>query len=286
MSNVRPGCVDYSKFDAMDFSDDSDDERERQEREERYRVQEEQEARRRREETGGEEDDDEDDEDFVAEDGDSYEEEDDESYYSEDDEEGSYDDEESDESEEDSVCALCRILLTEPSIIHQRRQNRGGNNGLSIAYGDCGHAYHLDCVQQWLISGPNSSSGCCALCSQSWNFASIERISDDDLAQWRQTGQRQYGQNRDSWVDEQLRKPRPRHVVPEATLSQLKQAWFPGTTVDDKGNVRQNEGEGGDDENGEDEDSGYQKPSAEDANKIERFCANCHQASPPYRCSR
>ena len=284
MSNVRPGCVDYSKFDAMDFSDDSDDERERREREERYRVQEEQEARRRREEEGGEDDDD--DDDYDEEEDDSYDEEEDDSYYSEDDEEGSYDDEESDESEDEDVCALCRILLTEPSIIYQRRQNRGNNNGLSIAYGDCGHAYHLDCVQQWLIRGPNNSIGCCALCSRNWNFASIERISEDDLVQWRQTGQRQYGQNRDSWVDEQLRKPRPRQVVPEATLSQLKQAWFPGTTVDDKGNVHQNEDDGGNYEDDDAEDDGHQKPSAEDGNKIERFCANCHQASPPYRCSR
>jgi hypothetical protein len=279
--NVRPGCVDYSKFDAMDFSDDSDDEREREEREERYRVQEEQEARRRREAAGQDDDDSEYDEEDSSYD---YDEEDDSyaSEYDEDEEDGSYDDDEEEEEDDDDefvTCALCRVLLTEPSIIYQVGQNRRGNDGLSIAYGDCGHGYHLDCVQRWL-SVSKHPPGCCAICSQAWNFASIVRIPDDDLANWRLNGQRQMEEGRSSWVDDQLRKPHPRRVVPDATLSQLKQAWFPDTTVDDKGNVRQN---GRDEEDDEEED---RKPSAEGETKTERFCANCHRPSPSYRCSR
>jgi len=56
----RPGTVDYSKFDNLDFSDDSEDEREREEREERYRIQDEQDrrkAKRLREERNGDSDD-------------------------------------------------------------------------------------------------------------------------------------------------------------------------------------------------------------------------------------
>ena len=42
--------------------------------------------------------------------------------------------------------------------------------GLSIAWGTCGHVFHLDCIQRWL-----TSRSVCPLCNREWEFAKIER---------------------------------------------------------------------------------------------------------------
>ena len=69
------------------------------------------------------------------------------------------------------TCAICRNSLNEPSIEYQANPSPTNDNGLSIAFGPCGHELHLDCIQRWL-----RTRSVCPLCNKEWDFAKIERI--------------------------------------------------------------------------------------------------------------
>ena len=69
------------------------------------------------------------------------------------------------------TCAICRNSLNEPSIEYQANPSPNNENGLSIAFGTCGHDFHLDCIQRWL-----KTRSVCPLCNKEWDFSKIERI--------------------------------------------------------------------------------------------------------------
>eukprot|EP00941_MAST-03F_sp_MAST-3F-sp1_P000205 g205.t1 len=71
------------------------------------------------------------------------------------------------------TCAICRNKLTEPSIEYQANPTAANESGLSIAWGLCGHVFHLDCIQRWL-----KTRNTCPICSKEWEFSKIERILD------------------------------------------------------------------------------------------------------------
>ena len=57
-----------------------------------------------------------------------------------------------------STCAICRNYIFEPSI------NATTNESCAVV-GQCGHAYHFECISNWLKTRHN-----CPLCNAKWAY--------------------------------------------------------------------------------------------------------------------
>ena len=64
------------------------------------------------------------------------------------------------------TCAICRNKLYEPSIEAQANPGLADDAGYSIAWGCCGHVFHLDCISRWL-----KTRSVCPLCNREWEYA-------------------------------------------------------------------------------------------------------------------
>jgi E3 ubiquitin-protein ligase RBX1 len=73
------------------------------------------------------------------------------------------------------ACAICRNSLCDPSIEFEANPSQNNKNGLSIAFGMCGHVYHLDCVQRWL-----NKQVICPLCQKQWEYERMESLAGHD----------------------------------------------------------------------------------------------------------
>merc|ERR1711935_751045 len=71
------------------------------------------------------------------------------------------------------TCAICRNPLSEPSLEWQAGNET--DQGVQIAWGTCGHVFHLDCIGKWL-----KTRNFCPLCNQEWDFAKVEKIGGYD----------------------------------------------------------------------------------------------------------
>ena len=69
------------------------------------------------------------------------------------------------------TCAICRNPLNTPSIEYQANPSPANEGGLQIAFGSCGHVFHLDCIQRW-----RKTRSVCPLCNKEWEDSKYERI--------------------------------------------------------------------------------------------------------------
>ena len=72
------------------------------------------------------------------------------------------------------AAAACRALPRAARHPSPSRADPGlaDDAGYSIAWGCCGHVFHLDCISRWL-----KTRSVCPLCNREWEFAKIEKIA-------------------------------------------------------------------------------------------------------------
>ena len=71
----------------------------------------------------------------------------------------------------DRTCAVCRNQLDTPSISFAVDPSSTGGN--QVVSGQCGHAFHKDCILRWL-----STRTVCPICSNEWVVERVEGIDN------------------------------------------------------------------------------------------------------------
>ena len=69
------------------------------------------------------------------------------------------------------TCAICKFPITEPSVEYLANPTPVFNAGLKVAFGACGHCFHLDCLEKW-----RKTRGTCPLCQKEWDMLKVEVI--------------------------------------------------------------------------------------------------------------
>jgi RING-box protein 1 len=67
------------------------------------------------------------------------------------------------------TCAICRNSLEEPSIEYDT--NKEDNSSFTVAFGECNHAFHQDCIQRWL-----KTRSVCPMCNHGWEYSKLQQI--------------------------------------------------------------------------------------------------------------
>nr|UXY87514.1 ring-box protein 1 [Cryptomonas sp.] len=77
-------------------------------------------------------------------------------------------------------CAICRNHFREPSIeyqsnktLHQRHISTEYDDTHLIGLGNCGHSFHIDCIERWLHEHQK-----CPLCARIWIYNKISEIEE------------------------------------------------------------------------------------------------------------
>ena len=63
-------------------------------------------------------------------------------------------------------CAICRNHIMEPCIQCQPNAMTDTENECVAAWGTCNHAFHLHCINKWLLT-----RNACPLDNKTWQFA-------------------------------------------------------------------------------------------------------------------
>ena len=70
------------------------------------------------------------------------------------------------------VCGICQMPFEgcPPGVMYP-------GDGAPVVWGTCGHAFHLQCVSQWL-----SSKNTCPICRREWEFESNSAVTAQNAA--------------------------------------------------------------------------------------------------------
>lgn len=75
------------------------------------------------------------------------------------------------------ICKICCYTLKGPSVNHSHEININYSviPGLKVSYGGCGHAFHADCIRNYI-----QIKNLCPICNKKWHFGNIKAIQNID----------------------------------------------------------------------------------------------------------
>jgi len=74
--------------------------------------------------------------------------------------------------DEDDVCGICRVAF---DACPPDAKFPGDDS--PVVWGQCGHAFHLQCITKWLNSQTEQR---CPICRGAWEFAQDKNANEDD----------------------------------------------------------------------------------------------------------